>query len=67
VIKFTQKEELTVVIIMTILTMDLMLGKKNENRFYFLLDMFSKLQIHIGSVGQYFNIKNFSPSLLFVE
>jgi len=67
VIKFTQKEELTVVIIMTILTMDLMLGKKNENRFYFLLDMFSKLQIHIGSVGKYFNIKNFSPSLLFVE
>jgi len=43
VIKFSQKEELTVVIVIIILTMDLMLGKKNENRFYFLMDMFSKL------------------------
>jgi hypothetical protein len=31
--------------------MDLMLGKKNNNIFYFLMDMFSKLQIHIGSVS----------------
>jgi hypothetical protein len=44
-----------------------MLGKKNENRFYFLMDMFSKLQIHIGLVAKYFNIKNFNPSLLFAE
>ena len=50
-----------------ILTMDLMLGKRNENRFYFLMDMFSKLQIHIGSVSKYLNIKNFSPTILFAE
>ena len=50
-----------------ILTMDLMLGKKNDNRYYFLMDMFSKLQIHIGSVAKYLNIKNFAPLLLFAD
>ncbi len=61
VIKFTTKEELSVVIIMIILTLDLMLGERNDNRFYFLLETFNKLSIHVGSVSKYFNFKNFTP------
>jgi hypothetical protein len=66
VIKFTLKEELTVVIIMIILTVDLIIGEKNENRFYFLLETFNKLSIHVGMVSKFFNFKkNFTTGIIF--
>ncbi len=46
---------------MIILTLDLMLGERNDNTFYFLLETFNKLSIHVGSVAKYFNFKNFTP------
>jgi hypothetical protein len=48
VIKFSMKEELTIVIIMIILTVDLIIKDKNENRFYFLLEIFNKLSLHVS-------------------
>jgi len=66
VIKFSQKEEITVVIILIILTVDLMLGERNDNRFYFLLETFNKLSIHLSLVSKYFNFKkNFTADILF--
>ncbi len=50
VIKFTLKEEITVVIVMIILTVDLIVSEPSENRFYFLLETFNKLSINIPSV-----------------
>jgi hypothetical protein len=66
VIKFTIKEELTVVIVMIILTVDLIISDKNENRFYFLLETFNKLSIHVGLVSKFFNFKkHFTTDILF--
>lgn len=47
VIKFTLKEELIVVIVMMLLIIDLIIHDKNENRFYFLIETFNKLSIHV--------------------
>jgi hypothetical protein len=66
VIKFSIKEELTIVIMMIILTVDLILGERYDNRFYFLLETFNKLSIHVSMVSKYFNFKkNFTTDIVF--
>ena len=50
---------------MIILTVDLIIREKNENRFYFLLETFNKLSIHVGSVAKYFNFKYFTLQVIF--
>jgi hypothetical protein len=50
VIKFTLKEELTIVIVMIVLIIDLQIAEKDENRFYFLLETLNKLSINISSI-----------------
>jgi hypothetical protein len=42
------------------------LGERYENRFYFLLETFNKLSIHVGMVSKYFNFKkNFTSEIVF--
>jgi IS1 family transposase len=51
---------------MIILTVDLILGERNDNRFYFLLETFNKLSIHVSMVSKYFNFKkNFTTDIVF--
>lgn len=57
VIKLSQSEELTIVIVMIILTVDMVINEKSENRFYFLLETFNKLSVHVPLVQKYFNFK----------
>lgn len=49
-IHFTSKEELSIIIVMIVLTVDLITKDANENRFYFLLEIFNKLKVHVPKV-----------------
>lgn len=49
-INFTSKEELSIIIVMIVLTVDLITKDSNENRFYFLLEIFNKLNVHVPKV-----------------
>lgn len=46
---------------MILLTVDLIIHDKNENRFYFLIETFNKLSIHVPSVQKFFNFKQMTP------
>lgn len=45
--------------------MDLLLKEPNEKRFFFLLEIFNKLSIHISLVQKCFNLKFFTIQVLF--
>jgi hypothetical protein len=56
------------VIVMITLTLDMITQEdRNENRFYFLLETFNKLALHVASVQKYFNFKNFTPKVVFAK
>lgn len=40
---------------------------RNENRFYFLLETFNKLALHVPAVQRYFNFKNLTPEVIFAK
>ena len=42
---------------MIILTVDIVINEESENRFYFLLETFNKLSVHVPLVQKYFNFK----------
>ena len=55
-IRFTQKEEITLAIIILILLCDLILSQDSD-RFYFLHVYFKKIIIHIPGINNYFPTK----------
>lgn len=56
---------MTIAVVMVILTIDLIISEKNENRFYFLLETFNKLSINVSSVQKYFNFKMLTTSNIY--
>jgi len=59
VIKYTEKEELTIAVVVLALVVDLLIHPDNQGRYHFLVYTFNKLSLHIGCVNKYFNFKAF--------
>ena len=64
---FSQKEELTMVIVMIILILDLIIQKPNMIRYYFLLETFNKLSLNVNAVSRYFNFNYFNPTVIYAK
>jgi hypothetical protein len=50
---------------MIVLILDLILSPPNTQRYFFLLDTFNKLAIHVSAVQKFFNFKNFKPAVIY--